>query len=239
MKDSSTDSAIQAVNGDLTQRVVADTRTMEWQPSPSGTVWRKRLHLVGPPEAGQVTSIVRYEPNATFPVHDHPDGEEIFVLEGTFSDEHGDWPAGTYLLNPEGFRHAPFSKEGCVLLVKLRQYSGAGRSHVVLSMDDMDWQVTAHDGIRTKILYADWNFSGETQIEQWDVGTAPGTWSYDGGVEILVLKGSFEDEDGVYEKHTWLRIPPGGKHTPTSSQGCELYVKTGALPALQSVPAVK
>ena len=80
---------------------------MEGQPSPSGAVLRKRLHLVGPPESGQVTSVVRYQPGATFPEHGHPEGEEILVLDGTFSDEHGDWPAGTYLLNPEGFHHAP------------------------------------------------------------------------------------------------------------------------------------
>ena len=83
------------------------TARMEWVSSPSGSVWRKRVHLVGPPESGQVTSVVRYEPTSRFPAHDHPEGEEILVLDGVFSDEHGDWP-GTYLLNPEGFRHAPF-----------------------------------------------------------------------------------------------------------------------------------
>ncbi|MEL6200569.1 MAG: cupin domain-containing protein, partial [Pseudomonadota bacterium] len=68
---------------------------MDWSASPSGTVWRKRVHLVGPPESGQVTSVVRYQPDSSFPTHDHPEGEEILVLDGVFSDEHGDWPAGT------------------------------------------------------------------------------------------------------------------------------------------------
>lgn len=87
-----------AVNGDLSVRAVADTTRMEWTPSPSGSVWRKRVHLVGPPESGQVTSVVRYEPRSRFPAHDHPEGEEILVLEGVFSDEHGDWP-------PRGSQH--------------------------------------------------------------------------------------------------------------------------------------
>ena len=229
----------QAINGDMSQRVVVAVNAMEWQASPSGTVWRKRVHLVGGVESGQVTSVVRYRPNATYPVHDHPDGEEIFVLQGTFSDEHGDWQAGTYLLNPEGFRHAPFSQDGCVLLVKLRQYAGVGRRHVAACIDDMDWQVTAHTGIRTKVLYADPAFPDETQLEHWAAGTAPGTWVSSGGVEIFVLSGSFEDEHGVYGEHTWLRIPAGGKQTPTSSQGCELYVKTGALAGLRSTPATE
>ena len=98
------------------------TAKMEWTPSPSGTVWRKRLHLVGDPESGQVTSVVRFEPDAEFSVHDHPEGEEILVLEGVFSDERGDWTAGSYLSNPEGFRHHSSSSEGCLLFVKLRQY---------------------------------------------------------------------------------------------------------------------
>jgi hypothetical protein len=115
---------MESINGDLTIRATADTSRMAWSASPSRTVWRKRVHLVGPPESGQVTSIVRYEPGATFPSHDHPGGEEILVLEGVFSDEHGDWPAGTYLLNPEGFRHAPGSRDGCLLFVKLRQFPG-------------------------------------------------------------------------------------------------------------------
>ena len=46
----------ESINGDLAVRATADTVSMEWTPSPSGTVWRKRVHLVGAPESGQVTS---------------------------------------------------------------------------------------------------------------------------------------------------------------------------------------
>ena len=115
-------SEVEDINGILSVRVTEDSRRMPWTEIPSGSVWRKRVHLVGRPESGQVTSIVRYVTDSNFPTHDHPEGEEILVLEGVFSDEHGDWPAGTYLLNPEGFRHTPFSKPGCELLVKLRQF---------------------------------------------------------------------------------------------------------------------
>ena len=56
----------QTIHGDFSVRVVVDTKTLPWTPSPSGTGWRKRLHLVGPTEFGQVTSIVRYQENAHF-----------------------------------------------------------------------------------------------------------------------------------------------------------------------------
>ncbi len=63
------------INGDLSVRAAAHTAEMEWVSSPSGSVWRKRVHLVGPPESGQVTSVVRYEPDSKFRAHDHPEGE--------------------------------------------------------------------------------------------------------------------------------------------------------------------
>ena len=109
-----------AINGDLTVRTIMDTRSMEWTASPSGTVWRKRVHLVGGPESGQVTSIVRYEPNATFPAHDHPAGEEILVLEGLFCDEHGEYPAGSWIRSPDQSRHTPYTREeGALIYVKV------------------------------------------------------------------------------------------------------------------------
>src|SRR5215475_14271172 len=156
-----------AINGDLAVRAVVDTTRMEWAPSPSGSVWRKRVHLVGPPESGQVTSVVRYEPRSSFPPHDHPEGEEILVLEGVFSDEHGNWPAGTYLLNPEGFRHAPFSEPGCVLFVKLRQFAGRDRTHVVVDTNALDWEPGANPAVGCKMLYQQAGYSDRTRLERW------------------------------------------------------------------------
>ena len=107
--------------------VVRRTADMDWQPSPVAGVWRKRLELAGAVEAGRVTSVVRFDPGARFPRHAHPDGEEILVLHGVFSDETGDYPAGSHLLNPDGTSHAPWSGPGCTLFVKLRQYPGRTR----------------------------------------------------------------------------------------------------------------
>jgi len=226
------------LNADTSVRACVDTASMAWAPSPSGTVWRKRVHLVGGAESGQVTSVVRYEPGARFPAHDHPEGEEILVLEGVFSDEHGDWPAGTYLLNPEGFRHAPFSEAGCVLFVKLRQLGGPGRVHVALQTRELPWQPGARAGVEEKSLYAApavGHAAVETvRLERWVPGALPGHEVFEHGVEVFVLEGSFEDEEGRYGAGAWLRLPPGGSHTPSSPAGCELYVKVDAVGALRS-----
>ena len=223
-----------AINGDLTVRAVMDTTSMEWTASPSGTVWRKRVHLVGAPESGQVTSIVRYQPDASFPAHDHPEGEEILVLEGVFSDEHGDWPAGTYLLNPEGFRHSPFSREGCLLFVKLRQFPGLDREHHVIDTGTCEWQVTDHEGVWRKPLYSQPGYADTTHLERWEAGATVEATHYEQGAEFFVLDGEFEDDEGVYPAGTWLRIPAGVSHSPKTSQGCELYVKLGGIPYLRS-----
>jgi len=222
------------INGDLSVRVVADTTQMEWVPSPSGAVWRKRVHLVGPPEAGQVTSIVRYEPHSTFPAHDHPDGEEILVLDGVFCDEHGNWPVGTYLLNPEGFRHTPFSEAGCTLFVKLRQFAGRERRHIVVDTRKLPWEPTPIRGVTRKHLYEQAGFSDVVLLEHWNPEADQGDIAYEQGAELFVLDGQFTDEAGVYAAGNWLRFPAGSHHHPRTAGGCTLYIKKSGLPYLKA-----
>jgi anti-sigma factor ChrR (cupin superfamily) len=217
----------QTIHGDPSIRVAVDSKTLPWTVSPSAGVWRKRLHLVGPTESGQVTSVVRFLENSQFPAHDHPEGEEILVLEGVFSDEYGDWPAGSYLLNPEGFRHAPYSRDGCLLFVKLRQSPGKNRRHVATNTRELAWQ--ALDGRATKALYAQAGFADSTRLERWASGASPGELSYSRGAELFVLSGSFADELGTYDVHTWLRLPAQSTHRPSTAGGCELYIKEGGL----------
>jgi anti-sigma factor ChrR (cupin superfamily) len=215
------------LNADFSKRVVVRTASMDWRPSPTPTVLRKRLDLVGPAEAGRVTSIVRYQPGSAFPPHDHPGGEEILVLEGAFCDEHGAYPAGTYLLNPEGFRHAPFSHEGCVLFVKLRQYSGA--DHVAIDTAAASLEPGSHPGWEVLALYRDG--AEEIRLSRLAANTRLPEHEHHGGEEILVLKGQLEDGLDSYEEGDWVRFPDGSRHRPFSRGGCRLYVKRGHLPA--------
>jgi hypothetical protein len=233
-----------ALNGDLSVPASADTEAMDWAPSPSGTVWRKRVHCVGPAEAGQVTSVVRYQPGSSFHTHDHPDGEEILVLDGVFSDEHGDWPKGTYLLNPEGFRHAPFSREGCLLFVKLRQFPGLTRRHVAITTDQLVWQPGPAAGIETKPLYAQAGYTDTMHLERWAAGPERRALGSGGGLELFVLGGELKvcgprrDEETIrwlgadgrrFGAGAWLRIPAGMALEAESTSGCVCYVKRGGF----------
>ncbi len=222
------------IHGDLSVRARADTGRMEWTPSPSGTVWRKRVHRVGPPEAGQVTSVVRYQPASSFPTHDHPEGEEILVLDGVFSDEHGHWPKGTYLLNPEGFRHTPFSEPGCLLLVKLRQFPGRDRQHRVIDTEALVWEPGGRPGIAHKPLYRQAGYSDRMRLERWEPDADAGALQHPHGLEIYVIEGELEDEEGRHPAGCWLRLPAGARQHPRSPTGCTLYVKEAGLAYLKA-----
>lgn len=68
---------------------------------------------------GVGTALVRWAPNTIFNPHVHPGGEEILVLEGVFHDEHGTYPAGSWIRSPRYSKHAPFTKgEGALIYVK-------------------------------------------------------------------------------------------------------------------------
>lgn len=218
-----------SLNADFTKRAVMETAKMDWQPSPSPTVWRKRLDLLAG-EHSRVTSVVRYDAKSSFPFHDHPQGEEILVLDSTFSDEHGDYPAGTYLLNPPGFRHAPFSRKGCTLFVKLRQYAGDRRGHVVIDTKAAKWRPGTVPGVDVLPLYAHPAYSETMELLHISGGASLPRRESPGGIEVFVTDGDLRDGDSAYAKGAWLRLPHGSTFAPRSVKGCTLYVKRGHLP---------
>ncbi len=217
------------LNADMSRRVVIDTSAMAWQPSPSPSVWRKRLDLIGDAEAGRVTSLVRYDADSRFPAHPHPDGEEILVLDGVFSDQHGDFPAGWFLLNPDGVRHTPGSKTGCVLFVKLRQYPGPDRRRAAIDTGALDWQPAEAEGIWTKPLYAQPPYPETMALMRFGAGAARPARNIPGGEEVLVIEGTLEDDHGQYGAGCWIREPGPRRGAMSSRDGCVLYVKSGRL----------
>ena len=214
------------LNMDFGERVVIETGCVDWVPSPMPGVMRKPLAREDA-ERGHATSIVRYEPGASFRAHDHPLGEEILVLEGTFSDETGDYPAGTYFRNPEGFRHAPFSKEGCVLLVKLHQFQEDDGAHVVIDTFNAPFQPGAGN---LQVLPLHQHGSEQVALVRWPAGERFQDHSHFGGEEIYVISGEFLDEDGRYPAGTWIRSPHLSRHFPYVEQETLIWVKVGHLP---------
>ena len=219
------------LRADLTRLEVVHTASMQWAPSPAVGVERKRLDRMGPVEAGRVTSVVRYAPGSRFHAHPHPDGEEILVLDGVFSDERGDHPAGTYLLNPEGYCHAPYSEPGCVLFVKLRQYPGTQRTSVRVEVKDDAFEPYVADGIARVVLYAEPEHSEQMHVLRLAPGVVTPEVETPGGEELFVLEGSCEDGERELSEGSWVRYPPGSRHRLRTESGCRLYVKKNHLAA--------
>ena len=219
------------VNADLSKHVVVESSNIDWQSSPSGTVWRKPLYRQGG-EFGPVTSIVKYDAGGKFRTHNHPEGEEILVLDGEFCDDHGRYSAGTYLLNPDGTQHAPYSDRGCILFVRLRQYHGNDRKQICLDTNSAEWHPGIMPGLSVLPLYSQANYPENMALVRWQPNTYFHEHVHPGGEEILVLEGTFEDEHGKYPQGTWIRGPHMSRHKPFSREGCLIYVRVGGLPAL-------
>ena len=218
------------VNSNFNERVVQHAADAVWTASPLPGVDRRMLDRVGD-EVARATSIVRYAAGSHFDQHVHHGGEEILVLEGTFSDEHGDYGAGTYLRNPVGSSHAPFSAGGCTILVKLQQMHPSDQQPLVIDTTQAVWLPGLVRGLEVLPLHA--YGSEHVALVRWAPGTMFQPHGHPSGEEILVLTGVFQDEHGTYSAGSWLRNPPASVHRPWSDAGCTIWVKTGHLPATQ------
>ena len=98
-----------------TAHFTLDTRAAPFQPGAVPGVDALQLHQHG----SELVRLVRFAPNLEFPGHDHPGGEELFVIQGSLHDEHGDYPEGSWVRSPVGSsHHASSGPEGCLLWIK-------------------------------------------------------------------------------------------------------------------------
>ena len=214
------------LNADWTQRCVVDSTQLPWVGSPHAGVQRRLLERDGC-EVARATSVVRYAPGARFESHRHDLGEEILVLDGTFSDEHGDHGPGTYLRNPPGSSHAPYSEAGCTLFVKLRYHDPADSERVVIDSRRGDWRPGLVPGLKVLPLHT---FGTQhTALVRWAPDTFFQPHTHFGGEEIFVVEGVFSDEHGDYPEGSWLRSPHLSRHQPFTRPGCLILVKVGCM----------
>lgn len=96
------------------QSLCINTQTSEWLPGQGG-LQVMPLHDF----RGQHTALVKWPAGERFQPHTHFGGEEILVLSGEFIDEHGRYPAGTWLRSPHMSKHFPFVEQETIILVKV------------------------------------------------------------------------------------------------------------------------
>ena len=213
------------LNMDFSTPLAIDTNQMDWEASPMSGVWRKPLARAAA-EHGHTTSVVRYDAGSSFSPHEHPLGEEILVLHGVFSDEHGDYPVGTYIRNPPGSRHSPRSDPGCVLLVKLDQFDPEDDTSRRIDTRIHSW-LDAGDDAQIMLLHA---FGSESvALLKWPAHPHQRCLDSVGGEEIFVLSGQLCDDNGCYPAGTWIRRLHCEKSGFLVQDEALLWTKTGHL----------
>ena len=217
------------INADFTRRIVISTDELPWIPSPQAGVERRMLDRIGG-EVARATSLVRYAAASSFPAHEHALGEEFLVLSGVFSDEHGDYPTGTYVRNPPQSHHTPHTAPGCTIFVKLRQMAPTERERIVVDSSTATWKAGDLPGVSRLPLY-EVDGGESVAMERLAPGTAGAKMDCPAGEEILVLAGDLRDGHGSYGPGTWIRSPAGFSRALGSAGGVTYWVKRGHLRA--------
>lgn len=223
------------LNAEFSRRAAVHAATMEWSPSPIQGVDRHMLDRIGG-EVARATTIVRYAAGSHFSPHTHGGGEEFLVLDGVFQDEHGDFPAGSYVRNPPTTRHTPGSEPGCVIFVKLWQFDPDDRTEVRTITGTLPF-LPAPDrpGVEQMPLFRD--ASEDVRLERWAPGTTVSVPA-PGGIELLVLDGAFSEGGEQFEPWSWLRLPAGAVlDAVAGAAGCRVWMKAGHLARIRGLPA--
>ncbi len=223
------------LNQNYAESVLVNINELAWEASPMAGVWRKKLEREGA-ESGRATSIVKYDPGSVFSEHQHTGGEEIYVLDGVFSDESGSYPAGSYFRNPPGTAHSPYSDTGCTLFVKLGYFREGDNRQLLLQREQLGWQQGKTDDEEVFPLH---QFHREVTTL---VSLAPDTrWDFThtgSGREILVIEGELRLADTRYPALSWLRF---ASHDPRAlcagPTGATLLFKTGHFLQLENKDA--
>lgn len=210
------------INADFSRRAVVTAAQYQWIASPQAGVERVMLERIGG-EKARATSVVRYAPNATFPHHQHPAGEEILVLAGAFDDGEARYPAGWYLRNPPGSAHQPGSVEGAILFVKLRQMRADETLPVRIDTNDASrWR--QHGTRMTCALFSN---DVECVSLEWLPPLATLSDGQRKGLELLVLTGTLLMDGQRHARGSWLRLPPGDAGAVVAGEhGVTVYLKT-------------
>lgn len=214
------------LNLDLTKKSVIDTSNLDWIQFPNEGY--QVIPLEGNRETEHLTSIITYNPGSINQNFNQTSGKEFFVLTGTYINESGENPAGTYLRNSPGTPYQAHKQTGCTLFVKINQFKSGDNQKVIIKTNEQQW-LQGHGNLQVIPLHL---FQTEgTALVKWPSKEKFVRHSHYGGEEILVLSGKFIDEHGSYPKLTWIRSNHLSVHHPWVEEETIILVKTGHLPS--------
>lgn len=171
---------------------------------------------------------------SAFPEHAHIGGEEIFVLDGTFQDEHGDYPAGSYFRNPPGTAHSPAAAHGCVIFVRLWQFRAGDTAQIVTQLGEGVAAALRDGADAARLLFDD--AAEREMVETWRPGAIV-TVPNNRGLEVLVISGGMRLQGTNLVAQGWGRLPAGlALVAEVGPEGAQVWLKDAALQHADILP---
>ena len=204
------------MNSDYEQKALIDTNTIQWQETQVKNVFKKILAIKDKEE----TSFIKLNEGSVLNQEQKINSVEIFVLEGTYINEYGEYPQGTYLRLPEENEALVKSDKACVIFRKTNFFTD--KQKIIIDTNTTLW-LQGQGNLEVMPLYE------QTALVKWPKGERFIPHKHWGGEEIIVLKGVFMDEYGEYPKGSWIRSPHLCEHFPYLNEETIIFVKTGHM----------
>lgn len=203
------------MNSNYEKRALINTANMQWKEN-SKNVLKKLLSL----KDNEETSLIKLNENSILNQNSKINSVEIFVLEGTYINQYGEFSEGTYLKLSEENESLVKTDTTCVIFRKTNHFTNEQK--IIVNTKTSQWL----------------KGQGNLEVMPLDIQTALVKWPKDekfiphkhfGGEEIFVLTGIFMDEHGQYPKGSWIRSPHLSAHFPYVEEETIIFVKTGHL----------
>jgi anti-sigma factor ChrR (cupin superfamily) len=218
------------INADCEQLVVMDTTKMPWEPTEHPGVWRKLLERVNDPKKGRETMLMRFDPGTTLPTWVETTRTDMFILEGSYTDEHGTYGKQTFVRNPAGFKSTPGSKDGCVFYVKRRIPFRENEVRIVTDTTKNQFTPFGHRAGQVQHLYRDAHGIDTSRFGEVFPNSQIAEHDHAMGEETFVVDGCLRDDRGAYTPGMWFRFPSGLPHAPfTKDEHCMMFIREGDL----------
>lgn len=204
------------MNSDYEKRALIDTNTIPWQETKTKNVFKKVLSIKDKEE----TSFIKLNEGSYLTQIKKINSVEIFVLEGSYINEYGEYPKGTYLRLPKENEALVKSDEGCTIFRKTNFFTDT--QEIIIDTNNTKW-LQGQGNLEVKPLHE------QTALVKWPKDEKFIPHQHWGGEEIVVLQGTFIDEHGEYPKNTWIRSPHLSEHFPHVDEETIIFVKTGHM----------
>lgn len=204
------------MNSNYDQKVFLNTTTLQWEETKAKGVLKKLLSSKDDTQ----TALIKLEENTVLSQVPKSNSVEIFVLEGTYINEYGEFTQGSYLRLPNEDESLVKSIDGCIVFRKINYFDDDQTT--IIDTSSSQW-LSGQGNLEVLPLHQ------QTALVKWPKNEKFAPHKHWGGEEILVLKGVFMDEHGQYPQGSWIRSPHLSVHFPYVEEETIIFVKTGHL----------